>query len=142
MGRLSAPLFPSGLLKAAKALVVLLGRYKRSSLFPAHSQLLPPGANLGSGNAPGPAEDLRTWRWATGKSISDPGMKSMRYLAGAAADAEFCTVLRGRDVASSVEKAESLGARVLIRPTKLPKRDEVAVLYDVHGMSFASCRRS
>jgi uncharacterized protein len=46
------------------------------------------------------------------------------------------------DVASWVKKAESLGAMVLIPPTKLPEGDEMAVLHDPHGMSFAICRRS
>lgn len=46
------------------------------------------------------------------------------------------------DVKASVEKAETLGARVLIPPTVLPEGDEMAVLLDPQGMSFAVWRRA
>jgi predicted enzyme related to lactoylglutathione lyase len=46
------------------------------------------------------------------------------------------------DVGSSVKKAESLGAKVLIPPTKLPEGDEMAVMHDPQGMPFALCRVS
>jgi predicted enzyme related to lactoylglutathione lyase len=46
------------------------------------------------------------------------------------------------DVSASVMRAESLGARVLIPATKLPEGDEIAVLLDPHGMSFALLRRA
>ncbi len=45
------------------------------------------------------------------------------------------------DVKASVEKAESLGAKMLIPPTMLPDGDEMAVLHDPQGMSFALWRR-
>jgi hypothetical protein len=45
------------------------------------------------------------------------------------------------DVRGVVQKAESLGARVLIPPTTLPAGDEMAVLHDPEGMSFAVWRR-
>lgn len=45
------------------------------------------------------------------------------------------------DVASSVTKAEGLGAQVLIPATTLPEGDEMAVLHDPQGMSFAVWRR-
>ena len=44
------------------------------------------------------------------------------------------------DVPASVEKALGLGAKVLIPPTRLPEGDEMAVLHDPHGMSFAVWR--
>jgi uncharacterized protein len=44
------------------------------------------------------------------------------------------------DVGASVKKAESLGATVLIPPTRLPEGDEMAVLHDPEGMSFVVCR--
>jgi len=46
------------------------------------------------------------------------------------------------DVRSSVQKAEELGARVLIPPTLLPEGDEMAVMHDPGGMSFAVWRRA
>ena len=46
------------------------------------------------------------------------------------------------DVAASVKKAEGLGATVLIPPTRLPDGDEMAVMHDPQGMSFAICRLS
>jgi predicted enzyme related to lactoylglutathione lyase len=45
------------------------------------------------------------------------------------------------DVTSAVKKAEELGERMLIPPTKLPEGDEMAVLLDPQGMSFAVWRR-
>jgi hypothetical protein len=45
------------------------------------------------------------------------------------------------DVQASVAKAQELGAKVLIPPTMLPEGDEMAVLHDPHGMSFAVWRR-
>jgi predicted enzyme related to lactoylglutathione lyase len=45
------------------------------------------------------------------------------------------------DVPASVEKAVGLGAKLLIPPTMLPEGDEMAVLHDPHGMSFAVWRR-
>lgn len=44
------------------------------------------------------------------------------------------------DVAAAARKAEGLGAKVLIPPTTLPEGDEMAVLHDPHGMSFAIWR--
>jgi hypothetical protein len=45
------------------------------------------------------------------------------------------------DVGETVRKAEGMGARVLIPPTKLPEGDEMAVLCDPHEMPFAVWRR-
>jgi predicted enzyme related to lactoylglutathione lyase len=45
------------------------------------------------------------------------------------------------DVGAAVQKAVSFGARVLIPPTMLPEGDEMAVLHDPQGMSFAVWRR-
>lgn len=50
----------------------------------------------------------------------------------------FITV---EDVKASVHKAEGLGAKLIIPPTVLPEGDEMAVLLDPHGMSFAVWRR-
>ena len=44
------------------------------------------------------------------------------------------------DVAAAAGKAVGLGAKVLIPPTTLPEGDEMAVLHDPHGMSFAIWR--
>ncbi len=44
------------------------------------------------------------------------------------------------DVKSAVDKASGLGARILIPPTMLPAGDEMAVLLDPQGMSFAVWR--
>jgi len=44
------------------------------------------------------------------------------------------------DVNAAVEKAQRLGGRVLIPPTVLPEGDEMAVLHDPQGMSFAVWR--
>ena len=46
------------------------------------------------------------------------------------------------DVKASVEQAEGLGAKVLIPPTLLPEGDEMAVMHDPSGMSFAVWRRA
>ena len=45
------------------------------------------------------------------------------------------------DVTAAVAKAQSLGAKVLIPPTMLPEGDEMAVLHDPQGMSFAVWRK-
>lgn len=45
------------------------------------------------------------------------------------------------DVKAAAEKAQSLGAKLLIPPTVLPEGDEMAVLHDPQGMSFALWRR-
>jgi predicted enzyme related to lactoylglutathione lyase len=42
----------------------------------------------------------------------------------------------------AVERAQQLGARVLIPPTKLPEGDEMAVLHDPQGMSFGLWRKA
>jgi len=44
------------------------------------------------------------------------------------------------DVRTSVASAEKLGARVVIPPTTLPEGDEMAVMLDPQGMSFAVWR--
>jgi len=41
------------------------------------------------------------------------------------------------DVKGAVEKAQALGAKVMIPPTMLPEGDEMAVMHDPQGMSFA-----
>ncbi|HXM43882.1 MAG TPA: VOC family protein [Bryobacteraceae bacterium] len=41
------------------------------------------------------------------------------------------------DVKSSVAQAVELGAKVIIPPTVLPEGEEMAVLHDPQGMSFA-----
>jgi predicted enzyme related to lactoylglutathione lyase len=46
------------------------------------------------------------------------------------------------DVKSSVKNAEALGAKLLIPPTVLPEGDEMAVLHDPLGMSFALWRQA
>lgn len=46
------------------------------------------------------------------------------------------------DVRASVSKAEELGAKLLIPPTLLPEGDEMAVLHDPQGMSFAVWRQA
>ena len=45
------------------------------------------------------------------------------------------------DVKVAVERAEKLGAKTLIPPTMLPDGDEMAVMLDPQGMSFALWRR-
>jgi len=44
------------------------------------------------------------------------------------------------DVKASVQKAEELGAKLLIPPTVLPEGDEMAVMHDPGGISFAVWR--
>jgi predicted enzyme related to lactoylglutathione lyase len=46
------------------------------------------------------------------------------------------------NVAESVKKAEGLGAKVIIPATVLPGGDEMAVMLDPQGMSFALTRRA
>jgi predicted enzyme related to lactoylglutathione lyase len=46
------------------------------------------------------------------------------------------------NVSESVKKAEGLGAKVIIPATTLPDGNEMAVLLDPQGMSFALTRRS
>jgi predicted enzyme related to lactoylglutathione lyase len=46
------------------------------------------------------------------------------------------------DVMASVKKAEGLGAKLLIPPTVLPEGDEMAVMHDPQGMSFALWRQA
>ena len=41
------------------------------------------------------------------------------------------------DVKAYAKKAEGMGAKLLIPPTTLPEGDEMAVLHDPQGMSFA-----
>jgi len=40
------------------------------------------------------------------------------------------------DVAACLQKAESLGAKVIIPPTTLPNGGQLAVLHDPQGMAF------
>jgi hypothetical protein len=44
------------------------------------------------------------------------------------------------DVRASVERAEALGAKTIIPPTRLPEGDEMSVMLDPQGMSFALWR--
>jgi predicted enzyme related to lactoylglutathione lyase len=44
------------------------------------------------------------------------------------------------DVAAAVERAQSLGAKIIVPPTKLPEGDEMAVLLDPQFISFAVYR--
>lgn len=46
------------------------------------------------------------------------------------------------DVNASAKNAEQLGAKVIIPPTMLPEGDELAVLLDPQGVSFALVRRT
>jgi predicted enzyme related to lactoylglutathione lyase len=46
------------------------------------------------------------------------------------------------NVSVAVQKAEAMGAKVLIQPTTLPEGDEMAVLHDPQGMSFGIWRRA
>jgi len=48
--------------------------------------------------------------------------------------------MRVEDVGASVQRAQELGAKVLIPPTVLPGGDEMAVLHDPQGMAFAMLR--
>ena len=45
------------------------------------------------------------------------------------------------DVGAAVNRAEALGARAIIPPTMLPEGDEMSVLLDPQGMSFAVWRK-
>lgn len=45
------------------------------------------------------------------------------------------------DVKDYLAKAEKLGAKVLIPPAILPEGDEMAVMHDPQGMTFALYRR-
>jgi len=45
------------------------------------------------------------------------------------------------DIRAAVQKAEAMGAKLLIPPTILPEGDEMAVMLDPQGMSFALWRR-
>jgi predicted enzyme related to lactoylglutathione lyase len=45
------------------------------------------------------------------------------------------------DVAAVVSKAETIGAKLLIVPTKLPEGGEIADMHDPQGMPFVVCRR-
>ena len=45
------------------------------------------------------------------------------------------------DIQAAVDRAQQLGARILIPPTKLPEGDEMAVLHDPQGISFGLWRR-
>jgi predicted enzyme related to lactoylglutathione lyase len=51
----------------------------------------------------------------------------------------FVTV---EDVSGAVRKAGELGAKVLVPPTILPEGDEMAVVLDPQGMSFAVWKRA
>jgi predicted enzyme related to lactoylglutathione lyase len=44
------------------------------------------------------------------------------------------------DVGASVKRAEALGAKMIIPPTMLPEGDEMSVMLDPQGMSFALVR--
>jgi predicted enzyme related to lactoylglutathione lyase len=44
------------------------------------------------------------------------------------------------DVAVAAKKAQELGAKLIIPATKLPDGDEMAVLLDPQGLSFAVCK--
>jgi len=46
------------------------------------------------------------------------------------------------DVKMAANRAEELGAKLLIPPTTLPEGDEMAVLLDPQGMSFAVIRQA
>lgn len=55
----------------------------------------------------------------------------------------FVQLFIGADnVKALVKRAEGLGARLIIPPTVLPEGDEMAVLHDPQGMSFAIWRRA
>jgi len=45
------------------------------------------------------------------------------------------------DMKASVERAQQLGARVLIPPTQLPEGDEMAVLQDPQSLTFGLWRK-
>jgi uncharacterized protein len=44
------------------------------------------------------------------------------------------------DVTAAAQKAQDIGAKLLIPPTRLPDGDEIAVLLDPRGMSFGVCK--
>jgi len=44
------------------------------------------------------------------------------------------------DVSAATKKAQEMGARVIVPATPLPDGDEMAVLLDPQGLSFAVCR--
>lgn len=46
------------------------------------------------------------------------------------------------DVTRTVERARTLGAEIVIKPTTLPDGDEMAVLRDPNGLPFAVWRRT
>lgn len=46
------------------------------------------------------------------------------------------------DVRSSVQRAEEMGARLIIPPTSLPDGGELAVMHDPQGMSFGLMKAS
>jgi predicted enzyme related to lactoylglutathione lyase len=46
------------------------------------------------------------------------------------------------EVPAAVKKAEDRGAKLIIPPTTLPEGDEMAVLLDPQGMSFAVWRQA
>lgn len=46
------------------------------------------------------------------------------------------------DVKATLAKAEQMGAKTLVQPTMLPEGDEMAVLHDPPGMSFAIWRKA
>ena len=43
------------------------------------------------------------------------------------------------DVGAVVKQAEKLGAKVIVPPTRLPEGNQMAVVLDPQGMSFAVC---
>jgi predicted enzyme related to lactoylglutathione lyase len=45
------------------------------------------------------------------------------------------------DVRASASQAEAFGAKIIIPPTTLPEGDEMAVLLDPQGMTFALSKR-
>jgi predicted enzyme related to lactoylglutathione lyase len=47
-----------------------------------------------------------------------------------------------KDVGTSVKRAEALGAKVIIPATVFPEGDEMSVLLDPQGVSFAVWRRA
>ena len=49
--------------------------------------------------------------------------------------------IKVQDVRKSVAQAPELGAKVLIPPMVLPEGDEMAVLHDPQGLSFAVWRK-
>lgn len=45
------------------------------------------------------------------------------------------------NVSAYIEKAQKLGAKVIVPATSLPDGDEMAILLDPHGMSFGILRK-